>query len=334
MKNLKSFPLLIFIFWGSAQIVFAQKIHISDTSNQWKFVQQICYPSPFPNTPPCLWEHGTIKHIKDTIIQSNKYSVFNDIYIDGVITPDNSGRIILRDDTVANTVLYRDMKNDSDIVLYDYNLTVGDTFKIKNPFLPFFGNSSEHQHEVLRLDTIQIDGTDYRVWYLTEVTPNVGMNAISLTVIEGIGSITALTLPLFGMQPNPVRKLECFNHNNNFPNIGNGLFVPYQYSDTSRINLDSCKWAAGIESTISKLHNVINVYPNPTTGVLKLNVDPSIKKVLIKDLFGRIVYSRSYNTNGSLIDLIDISNIENGVYLFYAYDFSEKLREVKKVIKL
>jgi hypothetical protein len=55
----------------------------------------------------------------------------------------------------------------------------------------------------------------------------------------------------------------------------------------------------------------IQVYPNPTTGNIKINCDKEINQVSVFSLEGKLMNEFNYN-NGNLID---ISNLNSGIYL-------------------
>ncbi len=80
------------------------------------------------------------------------------------------------------------------------------------------------------------------------------------------------------------------------------------------------------ENTIAKLR--INIFPNPTTGIITIsNQDNlSIDKIEILDILGKTVSVKTDNTSQ-----IDISHLSNGVYIFKI--FSSEDVTTKKIIK-
>ena len=63
----------------------------------------------------------------------------------------------------------------------------------------------------------------------------------------------------------------------------------------------------------------ISIYPNPSTGNFNLNisnVNTASVDVEITDVSGKVILSNAYNTNnGSVNESINISNVDDGVYI-------------------
>ena len=63
----------------------------------------------------------------------------------------------------------------------------------------------------------------------------------------------------------------------------------------------------------------ISIYPNPSTGNFNLNisnVNAASVDVEITDVSGKVILSNAYNTNnGSVNESINISNVDDGVYI-------------------
>jgi hypothetical protein len=63
----------------------------------------------------------------------------------------------------------------------------------------------------------------------------------------------------------------------------------------------------------------VSIYPNPSTGNFNLNMSgltASTVDVNITDVSGKVVMNTSFNTvNGGLNAPINISNVEEGVYI-------------------
>ncbi len=78
----------------------------------------------------------------------------------------------------------------------------------------------------------------------------------------------------------------------------------------------------------------LNVYPNPTNGMLNVNFDvekASDVKVIVSDINGQVVYQDNLNTlNGSYNNSIDLSNQAKGVYMLSIV--SSKGKTVKKIV--
>ena len=81
-----------------------------------------------------------------------------------------------------------------------------------------------------------------------------------------------------------------------------------------------------------KNHNVFSVFPNPTTGELRIeNGELRIENVEIYDVYGRKLYLSTHPLVHSSTVNIDISHLQNGVYFVKIY--TEAGVVTKKVIK-
>ena len=77
-----------------------------------------------------------------------------------------------------------------------------------------------------------------------------------------------------------------------------------------------------VESTVGldeENSSEISIYPNPSTGNFNLNisnVNTASVDVEITDVSGKVILSNAYNTNnGSVNESINISNVDDGVYI-------------------
>ena len=74
--------------------------------------------------------------------------------------------------------------------------------------------------------------------------------------------------------------------------------------------------AVGIDENIV---NNVSIYPNPSSGNFNLNisnVNTASVDVEITDVSGKVITSNVYNTvNGSVNESINISNVDDGVYI-------------------
>lgn len=131
--------------------------------------------------------------------------------------------------------------------------------------------------------------------------------------------------------------LDCNNNNNPIPDENAQSFTP---TEVGIYAVEIIK--NGICTAISDcyIYNYVhisefgsentNVYPNPTTGIIKLSIIKSPTEVSITDLTGKIIYQAHFNTMSAKTD-IDISNQANGVY-FIKMQTDEKLI-TEKIIK-
>lgn len=110
------------------------------------------------------------------------------------------------------------------------------------------------------------------------------------------------------------------------PLTGTGNHIAYYYIDS--VTLYQNNFPTAINEFDKK--NAFSVYPNPTTGILKVVINNLKYKeeltVKLHDVLGKELFNEHYK------DEIDISNIEKGIYFLSLYK-EERLLETKKIIK-
>ena len=140
-----------------------------------------------------------------------------------------------------------------------------------------------------------------------------------------------------------------FNSNANSDTLNTGTTNPipfdngtaYYYIDSVSL-YDSLDYVSNIKDQ-SYLNEVVGVYPNPATTILKINYNSNNKtglQIKINDVLGREVkqleYDASTTSTGSVTSAIekeiDISDLEKGIYFLSLYQ-NEKLLVTKKMIK-
>jgi hypothetical protein len=72
----------------------------------------------------------------------------------------------------------------------------------------------------------------------------------------------------------------------------------------------------------------LTIYPNPAKDKIKILSNSSIDKVLVYNIFGKLVYKSSKNANNLTVD---ISNFSKGIYLVKV--FSDGFFKTKKIVK-
>jgi TolB protein len=65
-------------------------------------------------------------------------------------------------------------------------------------------------------------------------------------------------------------------------------------------------------NTISNNNNNLQIYPNPTKGIIRVNSINEAKKISVLDISGRIIFEKSKPQQQETIDL---SNFDNGIYI-------------------
>jgi hypothetical protein len=149
--------------------------------------------------------------------------------------------------------------------------------------------------------TVTIIGTDFS----TIVSNNsVSFNGTEATVTEATSTSLTVTLPT-GATTGKI-------------SIQSGCNIVSTTDDFTITSLN----------TITFLKNIVNIYPNPTSGIISISsIDNSpVDKIEIVDVLGKIVSVKTGNTSQ-----IDISEFSNGVYIFKI--FAGEAIFQKKIIK-
>lgn len=206
----------------------------------------------------------------------------------------------IRQDTAQRKVYYY---NSYETLLYDFNLSVGDT-------LPgSLINDSLSGNYVSSIDSVLV-GSDYRkLFHISVLGSTNAWDSNYVQLIEGIGSTFGLLSPLMPPFENGT-SLTCFILNDT-------VLYP---SPTSNCNL-----TIGVDEN-DELQRTVSAYPNPSTGIFTVNF-PEKFQYSIYDVFGtEIVHSDDPNQSITL----DLSAQPKGIYFFIG--ISEEKMVSRKII--
>ncbi len=210
----------------------------------------------------------------------------------------------LRNDSINKKVWLRFPSSNTDSLLYDFDLEIGDT--LKSSYLM----SSSSILIVDSIDTVLINNRYRKKFYLQDVAVN---GFIIDSIIEGIGSGSgfAQTIgcgsPLFGSQC----ALDCVGDN-----------VGAYFPTASAV---SCQIPTSLNENGFKNINV-QVFPNPTKGDLNIKGDVIIKGITVYNHQGQIV-----QTINPSIKNWELPNV-NGLYYIRLEDEKGNFY-TKKIIK-
>lgn len=268
----KLLPLFLLLF--CLQTAYGQKIRFTDTSNVWTVFG---VGDNFP------WGKNTIYLYRgDTIVNGYHYL---QLRYDGLI----------REDTATGIVYIKYFQSDSnEIVLYDYNLAVGDSFKSKLGI-----------HVVNKIDSTLIQNVWHRVWQMDEVG---GYRDYS--IIEGIGTTRG---PLFSVYPDLFEKninLICFN------NSGSIITVP---DSSGGYYLSPATCLLSVNKVLRK-NETVSVSPNPANENSKIVFPYNIQSgsLYITNMLGQVVMQRSIVNSEQVYIGSGIS--AEGVYFYKVMD--------------
>jgi len=190
--------------------------------------------------------------------------------------------------------------DDPEFVLYDFDIDIGDTVILHQC------SGESYNGYVEGTDSLLI-GEQYHKRYFIQC-----WEWLSFYFTEGIGSDAGLMycdLPWVDYYGN----LFCFSLNDTI----------YKTDGSGEKGSGDCWQYIGIQETPSEQ---IEVYPNPVSYYIYVNYDKKCKLVL-SDLSGR-------QARSSFSNYINVSDLEQGIYLLRIYSFTGNLLNKYKILKL
>jgi hypothetical protein len=258
MKAIVSLLLIICSLSSSAQ-----KIHFTDTSNEWDIVYV------FVGDPTPEYSYSVDAYQKDTIIGSISYSYF-------------SGIGWVREDTVRNLVYLLNTSTDSEIVFMDYNLVVGDTVR-----------HGAFTHVVDSLDSTLINGLWYKVWHFLPLSADTW----DYHIVEGIGCVENPYFILNPVEPEAYWDVYCFSNRGTPPPLSPSVMV---LNNTTSCSLPNTLFSSEITELSIFLKVFPN--PATTLLTVSLTNQP-INQITIMNILGQTAYTNNYNSPQVQIDI-------------------------------
>jgi hypothetical protein len=267
-----------------------QKIHITDTSNQWitrRFVDG--------GLGPDYYDYINFKY-NDTIVNTNGHT-YNYLKIG-----DNSNFSIREE---GNKVFLRAYKryysigtyfNDTtnEFLYFDYDLQVNDTLTL--PITDGSVPSSQmfSKHVVLSIDSTLINNTWHKHFHMNPISGFDGYYEF----IEGIGTYWGPIITSQWVTVSGLHYVVCFKNNNITP-----------LSD-----LNDCNHITAVSELEESGGQYFHLYPNPAKE--EITIDYSGNKgsdliVCLSDLSGRVLLKTTFQSKKTL----DISNFLSGMYI-------------------
>lgn len=111
--------------------------------------------------------------------------------------------------------------------------------------------------------------------------------------------------------------------------VVNGFGAPYTMSDVSKITFGA-DLTIGINEEL--LNSSVVAYPNPTSGVITLNITDNTQGTVVNiyNVAGSLVSTSTYNGN-VVNEKIDLSSFDNGIYMMIINSNNNVI--TKKIVK-
>jgi len=262
-------------------------------SNSWYYLScfEGCYTELY-----CT--HG------DTTIGGLNYKVFG--------MCNNPSGTFLREDTSERKV-YQRFNQNVELLMYDFNLQVGDSIMLQDYFSYFDGTNFHdsiidkglYHLDSIKLVNISIGIRKSFIFHSSLYSP--------LIWIEGVGTL-GYPLQSFSIQMPQWNEINCFYKNDTL--IYQSL-LSQSYS------------ACSIYLNINEIAiNSIELYPNPTTNEIIISNTELFKNYKLYDLFGKILFANDICDKNLIIDL---KTLPSGIYLLKLTGNNRIL--TKKIIK-
>jgi hypothetical protein len=183
-----------------------------------------------------------------------------------------------------------------EFILYDFNLSLGDTFAYPVHFTPLmFGNTI-----ITHVDSTLVFNSYRKVYFLTTLMsmPPSPADSNYVAIIEGIGSTYGLIGNL--LKPNWQEKydeLTCFRHNVN------------DYSPWG----DPCNYLTTEEAPQPQPE--VKIYPNPARDFITIeDMEGQYTEIMLMDLSGRVILKENISGR-QLIKSVSLNPVGNGLYV-------------------
>jgi hypothetical protein len=239
----------------------------------------------------------------DTIINSLSYKKIYEDWAPTFNINNASYRGAIRE--INKKIFIVHFTNNSETLLYDFNLNVGDTAKI----ITYTG--WQYAYKVASVDSINLNGLYHKRWKFNQYNPSFHYEEYW---IEGIGSSFGLLSPLWSGSDN------CFN----LLCASQDSSLIYQYLIPAN---PDCYWpiaydcegvlnpASVHELTFENTKSII--FPNPfsSSAILKTSIELNNATLKVYDILGQEVLTNTH-LNGQEIKIIK-GNLNSGNYYYH-----------------
>ncbi|MDD3876210.1 MAG: T9SS type A sorting domain-containing protein [Bacteroidales bacterium] len=277
-KLIIRFHIIIIIFFTSHNICIGQAYHpFPDSNAVWSVLE-------FTGFYPDSTQYQTKLYglIDDTIINTINYNklYYNDGLIDSTIqiaSSNTSYLCAIRQDTLLRKVYFIPKDSINELILYDFNINVGDTFFVYNEL------GYEVKAWCIGIDMLLVDGVMKRAFSIKTYNTPFSFH----TLFEGIGNMRGL-FKNFNMVDNAT-VLKCLTINDTVHYKFDGNYLWGIFIDTAYFN--TCYHKGVI------IYTKINYYDNNYS--VEINPNPFTFST-------KIIFSDFKDLKETIIDVYDI----------------------------
>lgn len=294
--------IILLVFVCFAKINFAQLYQPFPTdsaiwrqvSAQWLYPDMDVQDYVYYLQGDTLISGNTYHQVYKTELNSN-YSAFGTgiyAFVSGPFMIDSNKYVgAIREDGLKHIHFVPDSAVFSEVLLYDFNLNVGDTLPVT------YNNEYYGQNYVSSIDSILLGVTYHKRYNLGFWSGLFGYTSI----IEGVGSA-------FGLLEQIVNPLEHYDYLTCFTHRGTII-----YTDSSSVG---CNLPTPVGINEHSKEAPISIFPNPTTGIINIKTPFSEKtSIEILDVLGKTIYQTDFSSSESFINL---RQFPKGVYFLKA----------------
>lgn len=297
----------------------AQKIRFTDKTNKWNTA-----------TVNTEGEVGTNTYVYDTgavFLHGNSYQTLTSVgpwlsfSAFGACIPGTygGGSALVREDTIAQKVLYFSTLDSMEHVLYNYNLLPGDT-------ISYHVTSGTFTDTVTSMDSVLYSGYYYKIFNM-----QCGQWR-NYTVLEGVGTTnTPILLTRFNSCIEGGESLSCFFENDTLPGLhapigcysGFSCIFPYTSFDNTVCGLLSTRSLSQMPAA--------TVTPNPSFDHIDITLSQQYENttIAVYDLTGKCILKTQAPKNELTINT---SSWNNGLYMVIIQDNTGVVKKEKVVV--
>jgi len=305
MRTYSKILILFLIF--KISLVFGQtKQDIAIENKSWNIVNYNPSQGPY-----CIWQTYEIRLVGDTIIGNSKYKIVRQSEFGS--QPENWAIVgFIREDSTKNIYFKNYL---SEVLLYDFNVNIGDIVDIACPYINPYSMQFEF-FKYLQMIVFSIDSVETN----EGLKKRIKLNPICTTEyethwIEGIGDMSGILNSTVGSifcggdslvgtgTGGSVDELLCCKEDSSLLFINSFYNTCYYYS------------TAGINEPVKNKFD-LNIYPNPIVDVSTIEISDRqsrLKQIEIHNLSGKIVKSIITKENTITIKRNDF---QSGFYIY------------------